>query len=88
MSNIVIEVGSLVIAGGMVGVLMDVVMKRQTNKLTARMDSMEARLMTNDSVLGYSIDRLATVNQVEDLKNVIKKQVSCKPKRKKRRGRR
>lgn len=87
MLKIAMQTGSLIMTGVVLGVLIEFIMKRQTKAFTDRVDDMENRLMAINVELGYGLNKLATVDHLEEVKKDLKKQVSCKPKRKKRRGR-
>lgn len=78
MLNIMVEVGSMIVAGGILVVLVEGAAKRQTGKITARIDEVEKNLATDNTSLGYGMEKLVTVEHIEKLKSDLKKELSKK----------
>lgn len=81
-----LEIASILAAGAL-GITVISLMQSQTKWVIARIDELEKSLAVDNTNLGYGMDKLATVDDIEQLKKSIKKELSRK-KTKKSKGRR
>lgn len=86
MSKVVLEMASVLTLGA-IGITVVELMKTQTKMVMVRIDEFEKSLATDNTSLGYGMEKLATVEHIEQLQKSIKKELS-KKKTKKSKGRR
>lgn len=86
MSKVVLEMASI-LAVGAIGITVIELMKTQTKMVMVRIDEFEKSLATDNTSLGYGMEKLATVEHIEQLQKSIKKELSRK-KTKKSKGKR
>lgn len=63
---------------GAIGVTIVGLMKTQTKMVMTRIDEFERCLATDNTSLGYGMEKLATVEHIEQLQKSIKKELSRK----------
>lgn len=77
MSKVVLEMASI-LAVGAIGITVIELMKTQTKMVMVRIDEFEKSLATDNTSLGYGMEKLATVEHIEQLQKSIKKELSKK----------
>lgn len=67
-----------ILAVGAIGITVIELMKTQTKMVMVRIDEFEKSLATDNTSLGYGMEKLATVEHIEQLQKSIKKELSKK----------
>lgn len=81
MSKTVLEIASVLTLGAL-GVTVLKLMENQTKMVIARIDEFEKSLATDNTNLGYGMEKLVTVDHIENLKKDLKKELSRKKSKK------